>query len=151
MPESSVASTYLSLNVHIIFSTKHRAPSIDAAWRDDLHAYIGGTIRGLGGVPLAVGGTADHIHLLAGMKATQAVADLVRETKKASTAWARERWAAFSWQEGYAALSVGRSEIPHVVSYIQSQEEHHRKWTSQDELRAILEEHGIEIDERFFE
>jgi putative transposase len=41
-----------------VFSTKHRAPSIGQDARQRLHAYLGGIVRGLGGWPLEVGGTA---------------------------------------------------------------------------------------------
>jgi putative transposase len=124
---------------------------IDAAWRADLHAYIGGTIRGLGGVPLAVGGVADHVHALAGIKATQAVADLVREVKKASSNWASERYVRFGWQSGYGAFSVSPDRTEAVTAYIRDQEAHHRHVSSADELRAILEEYGIQFDERYFD
>jgi putative transposase len=151
VPESSVASTYLSLHVHVIFATKDRAPTIATAWREELHSYIGGTTRGLGAKPLAVGGVGDHVHVLVGLAATQDIADFVREVKKASSVWAAERSPRFSWQIGYAALSVSPSELARVSAYIATQEEHHKTTSSADELRAILEEAGIEIDVRFFE
>ena len=44
-----MASTYLSLHYHIVFSTKNREPFIDSQWRPRLHEYLGGTITGLGG------------------------------------------------------------------------------------------------------
>lgn len=80
-----MASTYVSLRVHLVFATKGRQPTISNDWRGRLHAYLGGTLRGLGATLLAVGGVADHVHLLVGIRTTHAVADLVRETKKAST------------------------------------------------------------------
>ena len=76
-------STYLSLHYHIVFGTKDRVPMIDSSWRSRLHEYLGGTIRGLGGFPEEVGGVADHVHLLAGLKATHCLADVLRELKKA--------------------------------------------------------------------
>lgn len=120
-------------------------------WRNDLHAYIGGSIRGLGAVPTIVGGVAENVHLLAILKGTHAVADPVREVKKASSAWASERSQAFQWQEGYGAFSVSPSDIGTVVAYIANQEEHHRRFSSADELRALMTEFGIEYDERCFE
>jgi putative transposase len=146
-----VASTYLKLNIHIVFATKDRAPTIDARWRDDLHAYIGGTIRGLKGTALAVGGVADHVHVLAGIRATHSIADLVRELKKASSIWASERYERFAWQEGYGAFSVSASHVSVVTEYIRNQEQHHLQISSADELRALLAEFGVEYDERYFE
>src|SRR5258706_16402439 len=102
-----MASTYLSLHYHLVFGTKHREPIIAADWRSRLHDYLGGTIRGLGGFPEGVGGVADHVHLLVGLKATHCLADVMRELKKASSVWVHEEIGeAFAWQEGYAAFTV---------------------------------------------
>ncbi|SRR5260221_1423423 len=145
-----MASTHVSLRYHIVFSTKNRLPFIENAWRPRLHEYLGGTVRGLGGVPLQVGGVADHVHLLVGLKAIHAVADIVREVKKASNSWVQESLdRKFQWQEGYGAFTVRRSDIGEVTDYIASQEEHHRKRTFQEEYLAFLEEQGIEYDPRY--
>ena len=79
-----MASTYTNLLVHVIFSTKNRVHTLTDL--PELHAYIGGVVKHHGAVPLAVGGVADHVHILVSMKATACVADLVRETKKAVSA-----------------------------------------------------------------
>src|SRR6476646_9073663 len=85
-----MGSTYLSLHYHLVFATKNREPIIAADWRPRLHEYLGGTIKGLGGVPEGVGGVADHVHLLVGLRATHCLADVLRELKKASSAWVHE-------------------------------------------------------------
>jgi len=146
-------STYLDLTCHVVFATKHRQPWIADPWRGQLHAYLGGTIRGLGASPIAVGGTADHVHLLIGFRGTHAVANLVRDIKSSSSAWIKEtfRLPPFAWQEGYAALSVSYGHKDTVVAYIANQEEHHRKWSSKDELESILREAGIQFDQAYFE
>ena len=83
-------STYLSLHYHLVFSTKDRAPLIEPSWRNRLHEYLGGTVEGLKGFPQGVGGIADHVHLLVGLKATHCLADFMRELKKASSVWVHE-------------------------------------------------------------
>ena len=80
-----MGSTYLSLHYHIVFSTKERRPFIKDPWRSKMHEYLGGTVRGLGGIPECIGGVADHVHLLVGLKATHCLADFLRELKKASS------------------------------------------------------------------
>jgi REP element-mobilizing transposase RayT len=96
-----MSSTYLSLHYHLVFSTKDRRPLIRDAWREDLHAYLGGTVRGLDGVPESVGGVADHVHLLVGLRATHTLADFMRELKKASSVWAAEiSGERFAWRKG---------------------------------------------------
>jgi len=71
--------------------------------------------------------------------------------KKAASAWANQHDPRFAWQTGYAAFSVCSDRIPPMIRYIAHQEEHHRKLSSAAELRALLTEEGIDIDERFFE
>jgi REP element-mobilizing transposase RayT len=143
-----VGSTYTNLLVHIVFATKGRVPTIN---NKDVHAYIGGIVKRTGATPVAVGGAADHVHVPALIKATQNVADLVREVKKGASVWSKERGEPIAWQDGYAAITVGRRERDAVVAYVLIQEEHHKKESSAEELRRILIECGIEYDPRYFE
>jgi putative transposase len=148
-----VASTYIDLGIHIVFATKGRQPWILGENKDHLHAYLGGIAHSLNVVPIAIGGVEDHVHLLLGLRATHAPADIVRELKKASNPWLRDQLGRreFAWQEGYAALSVSAGDRTPLIAYIKNQEAHHRKQSSADELRGLLKAAGIEIDERYWE
>lgn len=144
-------STHTSLHYHLIFSTKDRVPPIQPNLRTRMHAYLGGVIRGLAGVALDVGGTADHVHLVVGLKPTHTLADVLRVLKGDSSKWIHEelRLEEFAWQEGYGAFTISKSELPSVRRYVQEQEEHHRKRSFQEEYRTFLERNGIEFDERY--
>ena len=145
-----MGSTFLSLHYHIVFSTKERHPFIKPAWRPKLHEYLGGTIRGLGGVPEIVGGVEDHVHLLVGLRATHCLADFMQELKKASSVWAAEKHdPLFQWQEGYSAFSVSWTHIDAVRQYITTQEEHHRKHDFATELKALLDKNGVKYDPKY--
>lgn len=148
MPQS-LSAVY----VHLVFSTKHRVPAFrDPAVRADLHAYLGGVSNRLGCGPIRVGGVEDHVHILGSLGRTITQADWVKELKRVSNLWLRERGPAFSdfhWQGGYACFSVSQSNLEEVGRYIETQEEHHRRWSFQDELRALLLRHGIEFDEQY--
>ena len=150
---NAVPSTYLSLHYHLVFSTKDRAPLIEPSWRSRLHEYLGGTVSGLGGFPQGAGGTADHVHLLVGLKATHSLADFMRELKKASSAWVHEEigMQRFAWQEGYAAFTVSPSARSEVQSYIARQEVHHRNRTFREELVEFLEKAGVDYDSRYLD
>lgn len=51
--------------LHTVFSTKERRPYLgDVDVREQLHAYLGGVLRGLGFEAIAVGGVEDQVHLL---------------------------------------------------------------------------------------
>jgi putative transposase len=144
-------STHSSLHIHIVFSTKERFPFIGAGWRSDLHVFLGGCLKKLDAFPQEIGGVADHVHLLIGIKPVHAIADLVRETKRVSSEWVKDeqRVRKFGWQEGYGAFSVSKSAVPSVRKYIREQEQHHHRRTFQEEYLEFLEKHGVEYDERY--
>ncbi len=122
-----------------------------AAWRDRLHAYLGGVIREMDGVPEAIGGTADHVHLLIRLKATHRLSDVMRDLKRASSEWVHVNisLSSFVWQEGYGAFTVSASNREDVAAYIARQEEHHRKRTFREEYVECLRKSGMDFDERF--
>ena len=146
-------STYLSLHYHLVFGTKNREALIVPELRARLHDYLGGTIRGLGGYPEGIGGVADHVHLLVGLKATHCLADVLRELKKASSAWVHEEIGlrGFAWQEGYAAFTVSATTREAVRHYIANQEEHHRTKSFREELVEMLNKAGIEYDPQYLD
>ena len=121
------------------------------AWRGRLHAYLGGVVRNVEGVPEAIGGVADHVHLLIGLRATVRLADVVRDVKAVSSRWVHEEAGdrEFSWQEGYGAFTVSASQRDMVREYIAKQEEHHRKRTFQEEYVELLKRSGVEYDDRY--
>ncbi|HEX4343432.1 MAG TPA: transposase [Verrucomicrobiae bacterium] len=145
-----MGSTYYSLHYHWVCSTKERRPLIAPAWRARFHEYIGGTIRGLEGVPLKINGVEDHIHALIGLKTIHCIADFSRELKKATSVWtAKTHEPLFEWQEGYSIFSVSVSLMETVSGYIERQEEHHRKISFVEELKQLLEKHGISYDPKY--
>jgi Transposase IS200 like len=87
-------STHLSLHYHIVFSTKGRRRIIAEPWREELHAYIGGIVRGMGAVARSIGGTGDHVHVLAGLNATLTLADAVRADKARFVSLDSSEWCA---------------------------------------------------------
>ncbi len=148
-----MASTYLSLHYHLVFSTKNREPLIAREWRPRLHQYLGGTVMGLGCVCENVGGVEDHVHLLIGMKATHCLADVLRELKKASSTWVHEEMGLrfFAWQAGYAAFTVSATSREAVRNYITNQEEHHRAKSFREELVEMLNKANIGYDPKYLD
>ena len=147
-----MAHTFSSLLSHVIFSTKNRAPLIDDELEPKLHAYIGGIIREVGAKALAIGGTADHVHILINLPSKLSVSELMRVVKTNSSRWVHENWtrrSSFGWQTGYGVYSVSESNRQAVIRYIAGQKEHHRRMSFQEEYLALMNRHGIEYDERF--
>jgi putative transposase len=150
VPEK-MSSTHLSLHIHVIFGTKEQRPLIEPAWQPRLHAYLGGAAKTLDIIPEAVGGVADHVHMLIGLHATHKLADVLRDIKRTSSAWVHETIGQkiFQWQDGYGAFTVSASLLETVKNYIARQEEHHRRKTFQEEYVELLKLSGVEYDERY--
>jgi len=147
MPQS-LSAVY----IHLVFSTKHRHPFLrDESLRSDLHSFLGGTSKTLECPPILVGGVEDHVHLLARFGRTITQADWVKELKRVSNLWLKEEGglANFEWQSGYADFSVSQSNLDQVKKYIANQQEHHRKLSFQNEVRALLTKHQMDWDERY--
>jgi putative transposase len=147
-----MSSTHTNLLYHIVFSTKKREPVIMTPIRAELYKYIGGIIRGEGGKVLEIGGMPDHVHLVVKFKAEPSVATMVKILKSKSSKWLNDRPkrpGRFEWQRGYAAFTVSVSQLESVRTYVRNQEQHHRRKTFQDELRLMLDKHGVEYDERY--
>ena len=142
-----------SVHIHLVFSTKGRQPFLkNEEIRKEMHAYLGGVSKKLDCPPVIVGGTEDHVHILCRLARTISQADWVKEIKRVSSIWIKQRepaLVAFTWQGGYGAFSVSASAIDKTCEYITGQQEHHKKQTFQDEYRAFLRKHGMEWDERF--
>jgi putative transposase len=147
-----VSQTLSLVIIHIIFSTKERFACLGRSVRPHLHAYLAVVARNLKCEAYRVGGTADHVHLAVRLARTVAIADLVEELKTSSSKWIKLQQSElrrFSWQRGYGAFSVGQKEIEPLLSYIEGQEAHHRTKSFQEEYLALLEDHGIQYDERY--
>ena len=147
-----MANTYTQLFTHIVFHTK----STGIVMRDEdlerVFQYIGGIIREEGAVPFAIGGVADHIHILMSLPKTAALSDLMRVIKAKSSKWLRRLdsyYELFSWQDGYGAFSVSPSLMERTKNYIFTQAEHHKTKTYREEYKGILEGYGIEYDEHY--
>ena len=141
-----------SILIHLIFSTKNREPFISTAIEPELHPYMAKIFRELKSPSLAIGGTADHVHILFSLGRVIKIADLVEEVKSESSKWIKtksEEFENFYWQRGYGAFSIGQSQVTAVKRYIARQKVHHERVTFQDEYRKFLKSYGIDYDERY--
>jgi REP element-mobilizing transposase RayT len=147
-----MANSYLSLHVHVVFSTKNRnrwlSPEIEA----EVWSYLAGIIKNQGGNALQIGGVEDHIHILLTMPATISMSQMVKSIKGDSSKWISQNWPnmrGFHWQDGYGAFSVGQSQVAATVAYIKKQRQHHQRKSFEDEYKTFLTKHGIESDEKY--
>src|SRR5579884_300150 len=108
--------------VHLVFSTKERRPYFrNIGDREALHSFLGSASKELDCAPILIGGVEDHVHILARLGRTITQADWVKELKRVSNKWLKERgpeYADFEWQGGYAIFAVSASNLEPVKKYI---------------------------------
>ena len=140
-----MSHAYVSLLVHCVFSTKDRRPLISDAMQPRLWSYMAGIARSDKFKALAIGGTRDHAHTLLSLPASMPVAKAVQLVKGGSSKWINEQRGGrlFAWQDAYGAFTIGVSQIPATIRYIERQREHHAKRGFDEEFRTILRKHGI--------
>jgi putative transposase len=104
-----------------------------------MYAYMAGTLNNLGSHPIKLGGVEDHVHVFFSQSKNIAFSDLIGRLKGASSRRLKEKGIhGFGWQNGYAAFSVSESNLEAVTAYIFNQAEHHKKCSSQEEIRGIF-------------
>jgi putative transposase len=144
--------TYTQIYIQVVFAVKYRENMISNEWKDDLHKYISGIIKGKGQKSIIVNGMPDHIHAFIGLKPAMSISDLVRDLKNNSSKWINENKLVkgkFSWQEGFGAFSYSMSQVENVYNYILKQEEHHKAKTFKEEYLDFLTKFEIEHEEKY--
>ncbi|MBM4399363.1 MAG: IS200/IS605 family transposase [Candidatus Cloacimonetes bacterium] len=141
-------TSYCHLATHIIFSTKDRYKFLTDQKKTYMHQYITGIITNINGFPIEINGIDDHIHILCLLPKEESISRFVQVIKSNSSKWFRQKHhPKFSWQIGYAAFGVSKSNIDKVAEYIKQQEEHHRKNSFQEEYKSFIEKHGFVFQE----
>ena len=145
-------NTYSQIYIQIVFAVKGRQNLIPKQHREELHKFITGIVQNREQKMLSIFCMPDHTHILAGLKPSISISDLVRDIKAGSSKfindhhWLKEK---FNWQEGFGAFSYSKSQIDHVIKYILNQEEHHKKVSFKEEYFEFLKEFQIEYDEKY--
>ena len=142
-----MAHTYTLNLLHVVFSTKNRAPLIRNL--ELLINNLRGIARNKGIDVLAAGGTQNHVHLLIRLPPVRPVSETMRDLKANSSRYMNETLGGFAWQDGYAAISVSPSQVPTVRAYIENQERHHARRTFEQELAALLDKLGVEYEREY--
>jgi REP element-mobilizing transposase RayT len=149
---TTMANTYTQIHIQAVFAVQNRQSLINSQWKDELYKYMTGIILNYEHKVLQINGMPDHIHILFGIRPTQALSELMKQLKQDSSRWLNEKYLLrekFSWQTGYGAFSYSKSDIHNVIKYIQNQELHHKTITFEAEYRKLLDEFNIEYDERY--
>lgn len=147
-----MSQSFVQIYIHIVFHTKDNVKLIKEDIENELYSYLGGILKNYKSIPLQIGGTSDHIHILCTLPKTMAPADLSEEVKKSSSKWIKtkgEHYRNFFWQDGYGGFSVSKSGIDAVKEYILNQKKHHGRVSIIDEYKVLLEANGIQFEDRY--
>jgi len=119
---------------HIVWATKNREPLIQPVFEAQIYGYLVNKGAELDVYTYAIGGCADHIHLVAAVPPKHAVAFVVKNLKGASSHYVnhviRPANLTFAWQNGYGCLTLGETQRPVAEAYVQRQKQHHEDQTT---------------------
>ena len=140
--------------VHIVYSTKNREPWLeDKTTRSELFAYNASILSSSMDCPvILIDGVEDHIHILCLLSRKYPIMDVIKKSKTETSKWLKRQGPElrnFQWQAGYGIFSVSESRVKATKRYIARQEEHHKRFSFQDELRELCKRHGVSMDERY--
>jgi len=144
--------TFRQIYYQIVFATKHREPTINEKNESELYKYIWGIIKNKKCQLHRINGMPDHIHIFCDLHPSINLSDLVKDIKVSTNLWIKQSglFPEFvGWQDGYGAFTYSIREKDMVINYIKNQKQHHKKETFEDEFRKLLNEHGIEFDEKY--
>ncbi len=147
-----MAGTFSQIYIQVVFAVQNRGCMIQSSWEEELYKYISGIVRNKEQKMLAINGMPDHIHFFIGMKPSCCLSDLVREIKKSSNDFIKEKRFSkfkFQWQEGYGAFSYSHSSLDNVIKYIMNQKEHHKKFTFREEYLDFLKKFEIDFKDEY--
>jgi REP element-mobilizing transposase RayT len=142
--------SFVSCLLHCVFTTKQREPWLSPEICERLWPYLAGIAHEHDMRAIAIGGVADHVHILLSLPSTLSISKALQLLKGNSSKWIHETFpamAAFNWQGGYGAFSIGVSGIEATTRYIKQQAQHHRTRSFRDEFIIMLRKHKIHFEE----
>jgi REP element-mobilizing transposase RayT len=145
-------STYTQILYQIVFCTRNRKNSLIKENRHELFKYVHGILVKKKCHLYRINGVSDHIHLVTHIHPTISLAVLVKDIKLASTSYIKDQFlfpGFDGWQDGYGAFTYSIDARDNLIEYVKNQEDHHRVKTYREEYVQLLNEHGIEYDEKY--
>lgn len=88
----------------------------------------------------------DHVHALIDLPTNYSIEEVMKLLKGSSSHWINDNKLTggnFLWGRGYGVFSVSESNVPKVIKYIKSQEEHHTTKTFASEYEEFINAYGL--------
>lgn len=139
---------YSNIYFHIVVSPNLICPLENDDTRKKVFFHISEILRACKNRVFAVNGAFDHAHILIAANIHISIEDLVSKIKDETKKFILDTGLMhnFGWQDGYAGVSVGLSEVKKLIVYIKNQEKFHKTTSFRNEYIRLLEEYEIEYD-----
>jgi REP element-mobilizing transposase RayT len=113
--------------------TKNNNPVLTAAIENRVHHYLEHETRKTKNALFhAVGGTENHVHIVASIPPSLLISEWIGKLKGGSSFYINHEIAnrkLLDWQVGYGVVSFGTKDLNWVIEYVQNQKEHHTRGT----------------------
>lgn len=145
---------YTKSYYHIIFRTHRSERTIEERHERELYMYAFATCKNHGVKLWRINSMPDHIHMLVSLPPVMSVASFVKGIKQTLGNYMKDNAKSFpmfnGWADGYCSITYCDKERDLVIEYIKKQKEHHKHVPFADEMRSIMQDAGIEINDGYF-
>jgi REP element-mobilizing transposase RayT len=132
---------YNNLYTHFVFTTLNRTPLISKKNRGRIEKYITGIVNNNGCKMYSIYANPEHVHFLvsrASMFDEESLATIVANSSEKFINDNRLCVGIFQWQQSCSAFSVSKRNIHDLCTYIENQEEHHKKQNYAEEYEGYV-------------
>lgn len=150
--EYSGEAVYSRMLFHIILSIGEGSPFIDASVEEELYEVIGFAFKECKSIMMKIGGTRDHLHIIAQLTVTKSLNEIIEAVRRRSAQWMRDKdmkYKNFSLDGDNASFTTDDDEIKRLNPYIDTQKEFHKRITFQEELKGYLDLYNIEYEDKY--
>ncbi len=141
--------SWVRIWVHLVFSTKNGFPFLSTPEvRNSVFSHIQQNAREKEIWLDCANGYKEHLHCLISLGKEQTISKVAQLIKGESSFWINKNQIIthkFEWQDDFWAVSVSESHLSLVKNYIETQEEHHRKKTFDEEVDEFMKKYGWSI------
>ena len=134
--------------IHVVWGTKNRHPFLTKELREKVITHIKENALVKQIYIDRLNGHTNHLHCLLGLNADTSIAKTLQLIKGESAHWINQQKltkSKFEWADEYYAISVSISNLNNVRTYIDHQEEHHKKTTFMQEYESYINEISLKI------
>jgi len=130
MTRTSTAHQSYLLYYHITWSVVKGLPLINDTNEIHLKNFILEKAKELGVRILAIESAFNHIHIIASMKPTHTIDQVVQNLKVSSSRFCNKDLSFdfhFKWNRGYDVRTVSERNLDRAVAYVKNQKKHHEE------------------------